>query len=75
MIVVGGVDAFYYGILDVQGDLGIIAGACVYLWDDGYATINGGGTGSVEGYLDLDYYAYLDVYRWPTARESTILSR
>jgi hypothetical protein len=62
LVVVGGLEVFYYGWLGVDGDLVIISGAYVSLYDDGNADINGGAAASVDGSLDLSYYAYLNVY-------------
>ena len=60
LVVIGGLDVFYYASLEVQGEF-VVIGGC-YVYDDGYATIDGGGTGSIEGYFDFYYYAYLNVY-------------
>ena len=36
LVIVGGLDVFYFAVLDVQGDLDIVAGAWLYVYDDGY---------------------------------------
>jgi len=62
LIVVGGLEVFYYGSLFVDGELDIVSGAYVSVYDDGNADINSGAMASVDGWFDFYYYAYLNVY-------------
>lgn len=62
LVVIGGLEVFFYGSLYLDGDLIIIPGGYMSLYDDGYSDVNSGGAITLDGSLDVAYYSYLNVY-------------
>lgn len=62
LVVIGGLEVFYYGSLNLDGDLIAISGAYLSLYYDGSADINSGAVATIDGYFDVQYSAYLNVY-------------